>query len=85
MRWDEAYSLTELLFAHGKDIYCSMSGADTPFAMENRLLKITGDTVRRSQAFSRSPILLGPLGDHLFFNVDAFGPRESYLFGIKYK
>ena len=85
LRWDEAYSLTELLFAHGKDIYCSMSGADTPFAMENRLLKITGDTVRRSQAFSRSPILLGPLGDYLFFNVDAFGPRESYLFGIKYK
>ena len=85
LRRDKACSLTELLFARGKDSYCRISGADSPFAQEFRVLKITGDTVRESKAFSRSPTLLGALGDYLFFNVDAFGPQESYLFGIKYK
>ena len=81
----KAYTLSELHFAHGKDIYCSISGADTPFSRETRLLKITGDTIRSSRSFEESPILLGPLDDYLIFNVDAVWQRESFLFGIKYK
>ena len=81
----KAYTLSELHFAHGKDIYCSISGADTPFSRETRLLKITGDTIRSSRSFEESPILLGTLDDYLIFNVDAVWQRESFLFGIKYK
>lgn len=84
LRVGKAYSLSELYFAHGKDIYCRMSGADTPFARETRLLQISGDAIRRSKAFEESPDLLGTLGDYLIFNVDAVWQRKSFLFGIKY-
>ena len=85
LSFGEAYTLSKLHFAHGKDIYCSISGADSPFAGEIRLLKITGDTIRRSKGFDFRPNLLGPLGDYLIFNVDAVWQRKSFLFGIKYK
>ena len=85
LRVGKAYTLSKLYFAHGKDIYCRMSGADTPFAKETRLLKITGDTIRESDTFMESPTLLGPLGDYLIFNVDAVWQRKAFLFGIKYK
>ena len=84
LSFGEAYTLSKLHFAHGKDIYCSISGADSPFAGEIRLLKITGDTIRRSKGFDFRPNLLGPLGDYLIFNVDAVWQRKSFLFGIKY-
>ena len=80
--FDKSYRWAKPLFAHGKGIYCS--GYSATYFDEFRLLKITGDTIRRSRAFEESPDLLGTLGDYLIFTVDAVWQRKSFLFGIKY-
>lgn len=80
-----AYLLASIVYKHEQDFYCIVSGANSPFSTEARIVKVSGDRILETTKFSNTPHFLGTLDDYLIFNLDSPFERKSYVFGIKYK